>query len=259
MEIHELDQHCLLLSGFYEQVKLYNVYQWLNLAAGIISVDFETVRFDDSIGMCGTAYDYAEEESSFNKKVVTELTRFSFVWSALESLIEIVQNDKSKNKKDEYKFLYKGRSYSGKINYICFYLFEEFEGLGHILYYNQLLDHFLYLLSSNSLYKELLDDYQMKGFYGKSGIGISIVYKIRNRFAHGSLKISNFEDVYEGSASDEELIRVSTRIVLLTIQMITISYLKGKGTQYNYWDESAGVMHKKDACQFLWSAHKKMI
>lgn len=47
-----------------------------------------------------------------------------------------------------------------------------------------------------------------------------IAYKIRNRFEHGSLKISNFEDIYERTASDDKLIRVSPRVVLLIVQMI---------------------------------------
>ena len=254
----ELDQYCLVLSDFFEQVRLYNISDWLNLASGIIDVNFDTTRFEESLDMCGTAYDNATEESGFNKRVVAELTKFSFVWGALESLIDVVHDGWGKNSnKESFRFIYNDISYSGKINYICFYLRNEFEGLGPIIYYNQILDSFFYLLSVNHSYKKLLDEAELKDFCGKSGIGISLVYKIRNRFAHGSLSISRYDDIYDETTSDDEIIKVSIRLVLLTIQMISIAYFKDKGVKYRYWDGVSGIVKEKYAWEHLRSIHIK--
>lgn len=63
------------------------VYDWLDVASRIESVDYDAFKYDYSIGLCESADDYSDALGKHNKQLLPELVFFNFVWCSLESLI----------------------------------------------------------------------------------------------------------------------------------------------------------------------------
>jgi hypothetical protein len=73
--LRDLHQHAYLLSRFFafscyeRDYSWRHVAEWLNLAAGVITFDFDSARYDMSVMLCSGAARYEAEKSDL-------LTRF---------------------------------------------------------------------------------------------------------------------------------------------------------------------------------------
>ena len=202
------------------EINLENVVDWLKLSSGVNSIAIDTTKYDHSLTYCGHALDYENARSKLMSSLTTELVRFHFVWGALESLVaEFVPQA------DVERF--------GKINALCDYLKKScLEGLlpkG----YREGYSRFVELMREISQYKNDLDAINItrskqskKRHIDIAGIGVYSVYKVRNKFAHGSMEFPEPDGYGEGAEFNKELIIFATRIVLMTIIMLFISDIK---------------------------------
>lgn len=88
----------------------------------------------------------------------------------------------------------------------------------------------IFLKSNNIIHDErkpLESLFQIKECNSEHGIGLSVVYEIRNEFAHGSFLFPEPPDWgIEKKALEVDIFSVASRIVLLSIQMILIAKYK---------------------------------
>jgi hypothetical protein len=217
--ISSLNKHawkiaCILESIFMNDLdeKWEHIRSWLHMGSAVIDVKLDTARYDSSIVFCSTAADYANESSVYLSNLSRELTTFSFIWGAFEAIVEILIPTATWEK-------------YGKVNSACYFLKQK--------YREQPLDGYKFLL------KKLISIYGhvdcKKSFLNLVGQGIYIVYRIRNKFAHGSLSFGYHSEEYKSPEyTDVNLINLSSRIVLLTIQMMLIANFNGKSIKLSH-------------------------
>lgn len=184
-----------------------HISSWLQMASGLDDVNLITEKFDSSIYYCSSALYFQNERSDMLSILAKELSFFNFVWGAFESILETLEP------------LIEGcniQSY-GKIKATSYILRKKQVPLlsGYTASLNNLQTLFKTLITKNINYDHIT-------FKGK---GIYIVSKIRNQFAHGALLLPYDPDNFPDSEkSHSALINISSRIVLLTIQMLLLSF-----------------------------------
>lgn len=206
-----------------DQFKWIQISEWLDIASGIKNVSMDSAIFKCN-NYCSQAWEYDVERDSLLSKIVTQITIFNFVWGSLESLIDYVDpKDVPKNR--------------GKINAICNYLNENYKMNNPIVIYNDVLADLLANVKKVYHYCELEDKFKLKSFINLAGVGLQVVYKIRNKFAHGSLCFSEPEEWNLSKPVDDKIVNLATRIVLLSIQMIlfTLFYKDSFMIQPHEW------------------------
>lgn len=195
------------------------VSDWLHLSCGVSNVDVITARFDQSVLWCSNVAAFENERSKEFSTLTTAIVRFQFIWCAVESLIEVIEK-KSKLKKREDQ---------GKISWACAFLKTaqiKQPPMIRTSYTSILSSYERAILNDNYFLKLITDNNGFSRRVGYFGMGLNSVYKIRNAFAHGSLQLLRHDRVpfFEGD-TDTELIDLSSRIVLLTIQMLILAFL----------------------------------
>lgn len=198
----------------------------LKLAGSLISIELDTARFDDSVVWCETASDYHRAHSELLALLVREISLFNFIWGAFETTAKIIKPP------------YIPKS-SSLIDAACNYLKNQYDSKSKIQYYEEAVFDLRDILSKDINYGVTPVDFKLNNYVGFSSVGLHIVRKIRNKFAHGILNIPEPEGWVGQSPSEVALFNASSRIILLTIQMLLISYFdqqKPKITWYR--DES---------------------
>jgi len=188
---------------------------WLDLASGVKRVEIITGLLDECSRFCGTAAEYEDARSQAVSDYYTELTRFLFTWGAFETAVEAVKPPDWRN---------------GKIRAVGRFLARRFDP-DKLIHYRCAVSRL-----KQSGIKD--SDFSPDGGYGESGIGIRVVYKLRNRLSHGSLEFPEPEDWGGSPRLDTTVARLATRIVLLTIQMMLITHFAGTSVLIKYRDNS---------------------
>ncbi len=214
-----VQEHSADLALIINQLGYEDVHNWLMIASGIKSVDFNWNRFDKTGGeWCRPAYEYDVAKGKTTQLYLNELTVFNYVWGGFESLLSKMYSKSQIKKK-------------GKVN-LCV---EEFEGLKKfpVSKYEVLKKQFFVLFKS-SLQKKLIE---YKKDIPKEEI--RIIYNIRNKFAHGDFEFP--EDIeYNTNLINPinliKLINYSSRIVICHIQSL-IFLSNRNNTVYSYLSE----------------------
>lgn len=193
------------------------IAEWLNMAAGIVEVVMDSGRYDDLSCYCGHSMDYIRDISDNYAQFSKQLSIFQFIWNSFELFVKsIFTKSKYGNSKSRYICN----------EFVCL-LDEQYLVSGYIDVINKLYA----MVLENERFKRLWKIIEVKQCH-IYGSGLFVVNKIRNMFVHGSLCIPSPE-IHTGVVSlDDKLIDVSSRIVLLTIQIIA---------QYVFRDESFDV------------------
>ncbi len=191
--------------------------EWLHIASSIDCVEVDTSRFDDSVMWCGLAGEFESKRSELLSCFATQLTVFSFVWGGFETIAKLI---------DPPRVPKEVKSNSSLVDAAIFYLKNEYDPMPFLAFYDSVLADLRQALEAIPDYDDLSEDFRIQPFMGFSGVGLHIVRKVRNRFAHGTMRMP-MPDGWNGTAPlDVELIGLSTRIVLLTIQMLLLAYFK---------------------------------
>lgn len=189
------------------------VSDWLLLSGGVMKVELVRESLDPEADMfCRGASEFEAERNELHSGLTLQLTKFSFIWGALENLIDIISPASAPNRR-------------GKVNAACYYL-KQYSGSSEQFFsYDRFLKNLKDLIAIIPYYHSLLNEFSPKAHVSTHGTGLYVVYRIRNRFAHGAMALPLPEDDPETSP-DKMLIHVSSHIVLLTMQMLISSYLR---------------------------------
>lgn len=213
----EISQHCSdlskLISGYEPNIEWPNQFEWLNIASGIKKVEFDITRFDTCYGYCSDADHWHGAREELLEMYITELTRFSYVWGALESLIDELNPPPAPDR--------------GKINEICYYIKNRLEYSDIINSYINLLNELRQILGASDVSeRNILQRFHASEYISEHGIGLFVIYKIRNRFAHGSISFPMPDEENRPKSNYSKMVFLSTRIVLLSMQMIWMAFYK---------------------------------
>ena len=90
-DLKNIDMHCLHLSTFISHLypQQTDIPDWLIISSGIKNVEFDVARLDMSFHVCKRAHEWISSFEDTIQKYVTELTRFTYIWGALESLVKL--------------------------------------------------------------------------------------------------------------------------------------------------------------------------
>jgi len=185
--------------------------EWILLASSIEKLDLDISKYDYTWGICESAHEYDLAKEQILKKFATELSIFSFIWCAIESLIENINPPSHPDKKKR-----------GKIRNICYFLNQNLrtsnlpdEYIESVLLFKKLSDSFL---NQKKIQSKLNSTPE-----GIAGIGLLLVYELRNSFAHGSMFPAQPNEENEPISLQVNLVQTASRICLLTIQLIFLS------------------------------------
>jgi hypothetical protein len=225
----DISEHCSdiskFISGYEPDIEWPNQFEWLNIASGIKKIEFDISRFDTSYGYCSNADQWHGAREELLEKYITELTRFSYVWGALESLIDDLNPPSAPDR--------------GKINAICYYIKNRLEFSDIINQYTNLLTKLKETLEPTDVRESnILERFQkIPEYISQHGIGLFVIYKLRNQFAHGSISFPIPDEESRPKGNYHKMVLLSTRIVLLSMQMIWIAFYKNSGLKSQlHWE-----------------------
>ncbi len=244
----DLKRHChniyrfFLFSNLYEEPS--QSANWFQIASGITEVKYISDLYDEYSIWCGPSIEYEGERSKFHSKLILELTRFNFIWGGLESFYDELNLENCPK-------------YSGKINAINYALKAEYlPNFSPLSYYVEVLQLLKDKISANTWCGDHEELFKSNECTSKDLIGLKVVYKIRNLFAHGNFKFSEPHEWNPIKPHDIVIISASSRIVLLTIQML----IKVIGYDLNFLVATPGEVPEEngvDARNFLEKMHLK--
>lgn len=213
-----LSDHCNNIVRFLRHKNPYDdtVWSWFKIASGITSVEYNSMLFDEDVGWCLPAYEYENEKSEYHSKLIKGLTIFTYIWGGFEALISSLKLKPCPNAR-------------GKINSALYFLKSNYDVMhSNIEVLDELVEYLVSLLNVNPWYHDINQHLKTKNCVGKSGLGLSHVYKIRNKFAHGAFTFSEPEEFNRIKPFDLQIIVASCRVILLTTQMLLLTKNHGK-------------------------------
>lgn len=239
-QLISLNDHCerlsLILQYNFISEKSAN---WLRVAYGVKSIDYDGMLRDSSFTMCRPSYEYESSKRKVHNDIVNEMVRFNIIWSGLEYLLTDLTLEKCPHKK-------------GKVNSASYFLSNN--SLLELDEYDMFLEELLRiipLIEDKRLAQKIKN---LPEWLSVEGKGLFIVYKIRNMFAHGDFLFPESKEYDEmGEVNHEDkLINVASRIVLLSIQMLLFShnsidkeYIMDNNPFLKFCDEKTGLYLKK--------------
>lgn len=193
---------------------------WFKICSRITKVEYNESLHDYSMIICGPAGDYDDAMSAHLENLLLNLTYFTYAWGGFESLIDNLNLPDCNFQR-------------GKFNKVAHYLATNFETEFKIpQYYNNLVTLLTnYLKLTPSFLEADKNLFTPSQCAGKSGFGLTLVYKIRNGFAHGAFEFGEPDDYQLTKSYHTRIIHISCRIILLTIQMLLIALHKNDNIQ----------------------------
>lgn len=241
----DLHRHCYDLSRVFGEIgwEFHSIQEWLHVASGVVGVEFDSCRFDTCWMYCSNYGDYEDKKTELLSALIYHLTTFNFIWGSLEALLNIIDPEPAPN-------------FRGKVNAACYFLKRYYERKPSVPCYNEAVSDLRDHIYNNKYYKELNDDFKIRPHVGESGIGLYIVYKIRNHFAHGTLSLPepNLDVTGEQDATDLKIIHLGSTIVLLTIQMLLRAIMEEENAKIHFHNDE-GELVETDLNYLLWHFH----
>ena len=222
-QLIDLQEHCFELKEFlgqWDQVPFLNAMAWLDIAAGVESVKVTTAKHDDTLAYCGTAMAYEDKRSELLSNLTTRLIIFNFVWGSFETVAKV--------------FL--GIERYGVVDKTIKFLKQNYSPSRPIAGYKDTLYSLRKFIEEDATYEVRSDAFKLNDSDDLNGLGLNVVKDIRNDLAHGSAYLPRPDDWGEGKTNLQssehrhlKLIDTCTRIVLLTVQMVMLVHVRGKG------------------------------
>lgn len=196
---------CKILEHTEEPMLWNNLGDWLTVASGIVSVRFNSIRFDDNFGWCSSADEFNQAREQLFQQCVSELTRFTYCWGALECAIDIVDPIRAPQ--------------PGKINNAAYYIGNRSPQDRGFPLYSDVLGRFRQILIDElPEEKNILSRFEAPPFVPFRALGMYVIYCFRNQFAHGALDFPLPDPENQPNNPYTQLIPLASRLVLLSIQ-----------------------------------------
>ena len=233
-KLTDIRQHCFDLSRFFFQQHISeldifcskNISFWLHLASGVGNVSFNVENLNHSNEEVEALYrPLYEEERMTISGVLTSTTRFNHIWVGSELLMDSMLPKTHSGEKN-------------KINKFCGQLKNLYEPERNLILYNTQLKNLRKNLRQTSLFRnKRLPNPAWRNDHaiGKSACGLSLVNKIRPYFAFGAFQVPIATKGFGEKPLNPIIIELSSRIVLLTLQMFLLIYYKNSLEKIDCW------------------------
>ncbi len=212
-----INKHCQLLSKYFsrgEQVQWINVANWLQVASGIRGIDYDAMQHSTAYALPHKqVQEYVQQKQKLHDELILELVIFNFIYSGLECLLGSLRLPACPHQR-------------GKIASASFFMKENFDnqyvpikyyiGLGGVL--RKLLRKYF-----GEEYEQYFEETECASI---SSLALRAIYKLRNHLVHGTFFFPEPEEWSAEKPLDTQIINVSTRLLLLSLQMITMAYCK---------------------------------
>ena len=162
-----------------EYTTLSHAAEWLHLASGVTLVDVDAGRFDESASMCRPAYEYNHRQSLHHSLIARELVTFSMIWGSLESAAKLGKVPRIP------KVLCPSPS---EVDRVLYALNLASDRVATLPLYRELVGTLVANLRASSLRPTYLLNASIasRPHIGLEGLGLHLVRKVRNSFAHGA-------------------------------------------------------------------------
>lgn len=204
---------------------------WLDLGSSIRSISIVTEGYDNTIMYCGPAIEYENEKSKTLEQFTKALSIFNFFWGALETIAKIINPPKLPKTLKKKRTIIDDCVYFLKNNYPIITSPEK---------YNELLDSLIEIITKDPQHSNVNFDkiFDIK-YLDNTGKALALIRIIRNDFAHGTHAFPEPDDWswnnHFKSSDYTKKINTSSRLILLTIQMLLISYFKDESIEIVKW------------------------
>lgn len=209
----EEDRPVLIEKGG-EWVTWTHAAEWLHLASGVLNVDVDAGRFDESDFMCRPAYEYNARHSLHQSLIARELVTFNMIWGSLESAAKLTKPPRvpktlSMSPSEIDRILY-ALKLSGNVG--C-----------SLPLYREIMGAFVALLRDSSLKRAYLMNTSVasRPHIGLEGLGLDLVRRVRNSFAHGATRLEFDQDSILPPLA--LVIHLSSRLTLLAQQAMLLA------------------------------------
>lgn len=212
----ELDLHCHNIARYFiAHNQNYDDYiaSWFRIASGIEETRYISDKFDDLVVLCRPAIEYEDAKSNFHSKLITELTRFNFIWGGFEAYYDLLEIPSCPDNRKR-----------GIANNVSYFLGTAFPSRFQILrHYSDVVNNLRDRITLTPSYGKASEIFIADNCTKAELLGLKAVYKLRNSFAHGSIKFSEPEDWSVSKPYDLQIILASSRLLLLTMQMLLLA------------------------------------
>ena len=232
-----LDQHAAGLSHILRSIEIspdwYHVCDWLNVAAAVRSVRYDSGKHNIEYSYCSSADEFVDAREVLLQRFVENNLIFSFVWGALEASLNIIRPPKHTD-----------HSKRGKIRDACYYLNRGFCTRASIFGLRDEIFHFR-AAAEKCLRKNIIESrFAEAGELGEAGVGLYSVYELRNQFAHGSLAFPMPDCQNRPISPHDEMVTHATRITLLQFQMLCLTHF-GKSEELIDYSWHPGALNSE--------------
>lgn len=176
-ELIDLREHCFRLRTLLSELD-YTRYSlaidWLQIASGVRQVEMFTAEFDDSIMMCGAAFDYESKRSKPLSELTTRLTIFNFVWGSFESVT------RGNNYPPLSRALRKEGYPDSTVNRAIWFLKSSYRPTLQLAFYVQEVERLYKLMENHQNHHRYLDGLTEFKLTDHNGLGLHLVRKLRN-------------------------------------------------------------------------------
>lgn len=218
------------------------VTDWLLVAGGIKNVELDREVLNEAgYQYCRPVFEFEEAQNEVQAAMVKQLTIFSFLWGSLESTINIISPQQAPGR-------------SGKINSACYYIMQNLPATLIFQLYPDFLRHLEKLIRTVHEYDDLVEHFNSQAHVDERGQGIYVIYKIRNRFAHGSLILPSAGGDIKNNP-DKMIIHTSSHIVVITIQMLISAFLQNSTFDVTFGTEEDEDVEALDIHYLLRTLH----
>ncbi len=249
-ELKNLKQHCFDLAYYFFNINQIKTDQfsskhysyWLHLASSIeeLQLDLGHIGFGPA-GLLDLSQPLFAEAGRRNAEIVKSLVIFNLIWHTFENL-------KSNQFPDENQ---------DHLQKLSQFLDDTYHAFKNLIYYNDIVADLKRMVRKSKIldHKQVLHHITHEK---RSSVGISIVYRIKNYFAHCAYQFPLGSDPTGQVAIDPEIIDLSSRVLLLTMQMIMLPYFEeNSNLSINCWWFADEPKRKIPVHAFLRTVHLK--
>ncbi len=228
-----------------------NLSQWFHIAKSIKELNYDGITYDAAFFWCSPAYEYEAEKQALYQRLVKEITLFSYLYGGLEGVVSSLKLSKCPQQ-------------SGKINATTYYLAQEFNPWSLPISYYDKVVRLCEIFFQHSFDKNYKLFSELGPCVSIQGLGLKLLYKIRNKIMHGDFFFPEPLDHSDILPFHPEIINLCSRLILMTVQMLFIACRNGDYVEelqiYNssvlpFDEDSEWLPNEK---HYLLALHKKL-
>ncbi len=218
---------------------------WLELAAGLLDVEIDTGRHDASLMMCGRAREWHSSRSDELACMHTELTRFLYVWCALECLARATQPTRRVGDDDVLDHAA-----------IREHLIHRWTRLPLPSGFEGVVDELRRAVARHPDFGErFVRRLAVSEAYPTCVLGLTAATELRNHFAHGSIVNPDPSEWGGRAPASIAIVALTARALIFTLQMLLASYSYPGAVDAERYDDETDTYQALGVHELLLTAH----